>query len=326
MKKTVLLYSRLPESLQQKLARNFNLLCQPDGIAWQDEKALAQVQGLIGWGGGMAIDAALLAKMPNLEVISTISVGYDHIDMIELNRRGILLAHTPDVLSETVADTIFALLLATARRVVELDAMVRGGQWDGPIGSQWMATDVHHKTMGILGMGRIGQAVARRAGLGFAMPVLYTANQSKTQLEQQCQARKCSLSQVLLNADFVVITLPLTSSTRHMLNRETLALMKPEAILINGARGAIVDEQALVEALRNREIAGAGLDVFEQEPLPADSPLLKMKNVVLMPHAGSATVETRHAMAQMGVDNLIAALNGTIKANLVNPAVLKQIP
>ncbi|SMB79490.1 gluconate 2-dehydrogenase [Pasteurella testudinis DSM 23072] len=323
MKKTVILYKKIPNEQKARLASHFNLITF-DGITADNRNevitALAQADGLIG--ASVPIKQELLQFAPKLKAISTISVGYDQFDVDDLTRRGIRLMHTPNVLTDTTADTIFTLMLATARRAVELSILVRAGQWQGSIGSEYYGTDVHHKTIGILGMGRIGSAVAKRAYCGFDMKVLYTGKQANEQVERQYQAERCSLDDLLQRADFVCITLPLLPTTEKLISKEKLALMKPSAILINAARGKIVDQQALIAALQNGGIKAAGLDVFEVEPLPPDSPLMTLQNVVLLPHIGSATTETRDNMARCAVDNLIAAFKSEKPTqNWVNPAV-----
>lgn len=324
MKKNVLLYTGIPKDLRQKLEQEFNLFYFRKNSSEKDfYQALATAHGLIGWGGAWPlINDELLGKAPELQVVSTISVGYDHCDVAALSKRKIILTNTPGVLTDTTADLIFALLLAVARRVAELDKLMRDGKWVSPIPPALWGVDVHHKTIGILGMGRIGQAIAQRAGLGFDMKVLYSSNQPKPDAEKRYNAKYASMEEVLAKSDFVVVTLPLNNETHGIIGKAKLDLMKPSAMLINGARGAVVDEDALIGALQNKTIAGAGLDVFRQEPLPLDSPLLKMDNVVLSPHVGSATYETRYAMAKLGVENLIAAFNGTLQDTCVNPEVL----
>jgi len=229
-----------------------------------------------------------------------------------------VLTNTPDVLTETTADTGFALILATARRVVELANWVRDGHWRSGLGPAQFGSDVHGKTLGIVGMGRIGEALARRAAAGFGMQVIYHSQRPKPDVEARYGARRFALDELLAKADFVCLTVPLSAATEGLIGRGELALMKPEAILINISRGRVVDEQALIDALETRRIRGAGLDVFVQEPLAADSPLLRLDNVVATPHIGSATEETRQAMARCAVDNLLAALAGRRPANAVN--------
>jgi gluconate 2-dehydrogenase len=235
-----------------------------------------------------------------------------------------VLAHTPDVLTESTADTVFSLILASARRVVELADWVKAGQWRASVGPAQFGLDVQGKTLGIVGLGRIGGAVARRAALGFNMKVLYTNRHPNPHAEQTYHARRVELPELLASADFVCLQVPLTPQTRHMIGAAELRAMKQSAILINASRGATVDEAALIDALQNGTIHGAGLDVFDTEPLPADSPLLKMPNVVALPHIGSATHETRHAMARNAAENLVAALDGTLTTNIVNRDVLKK--
>lgn len=277
-----------------------------------------------GIGASVKITPAMLEGATRLKALSTISVGFDQFDVADLTRRGIVLAHTPDVLTESTADTVFSLILASARRVVELAAWVKAGQWQQSIGPAQFGVDVQGKTLGIVGLGRIGGAVARRAALGFNMKVLYTNRSANREAEEAYGARRVELPELLANADFVCLQVPLTPQTRHMIGAKELSSMKKSAILINASRGATVDEKALIEALQNGTIHGAGLDVFETEPLPADSPLLKLANVVALPHIGSATRETRHAMARNAAENLVAALNGTLTTNIVNREVLQQ--
>ena len=211
----------------------------------------------------------------------------------------------------------------TARRTLEMAEMVKAGKWTRSIGNDSYGVDVHHKTIGILGMGRIGAALARRAHAGFGMNVLYWNDRPNTQVEEEFNARRCELDELLTQSDFVCITLPYSEQTHKLINAERLAKMKSSAILINGARGKIVDQAALIEALKNGTIRAAGLDVFEVEPLPADSELLLLPNVVALPHIGSATEETRYNMAACAVDNLITALTGEVTENSVNAHLLK---
>jgi phosphogluconate 2-dehydrogenase len=274
--------------------------------------ALSSAHGLIG--ASHTVDAALLDAAPQLKVISSISVGVDNYPLAELHRRGIVLCHTPGVLDETVADTVFALLMATGRRLVELATLVRSGGWTKNVGEDLFSFDVHGKTIGLLGFGRIGQAIARRAALGFGMPVLYHARHSvdlATQApELQGKALHTPLDELLARSDFVVSMLPLSDSTRNMIDARMFAGMKPGAVFINGGRGATVDEAALLAALDQGSLRAAGLDVFATEPLPQASPLRTHPRVTALPHVGSATHETRHAMAELATTNLLRALAG----------------
>jgi phosphogluconate 2-dehydrogenase len=288
-----------------------------EGLARLRE-ALPRAHGLLG--ASLKLDAGLLDLAPNLEAIASVSVGVDNYDIDYLTERRILLSNTPDVLTETTADTGFALILATARRVVELANMVRAGQWTRNIGPAHFGSDVHGKTLGIIGMGRIGEALAQRGHFGFGMPVIYHSHSPKPAVEQRFNAQYRSLPDLLQQADFVCLTLPLTAETEGLIGADQFAQMRPETFFINISRGKVVDEAALIEALRAGQIRAAGLDVFEREPLNLDSPLLQMNNVVATPHMGSATHETREAMARCAVDNLLAALAGERPKNLVNGA------
>ncbi|MCY1403188.1 Glyoxylate/hydroxypyruvate reductase B [compost metagenome] len=321
MKKRIVLYKRLSDELMARLQSQVEVTLVDE--PWQDGQArlrdaLPGAHGLLG--ASLRVDAGLLDLAPDLEVVSSVSVGVDNYDIPELTRRGVLLTNTPDVLTETTADTGFALILATARRVVELSEWVRAGHWQGNLGPAHFGSDVHGKTLGIVGMGRIGEALARRAAAGFGMRVLYHNRRPRPEVEARYGARYLGLDELLAQADFVCLTVPLTVDTEGLIGERELALMKPEAILVNIARGPVVDEVALIEALRQRRIRGAGLDVFSHEPLPTDSPLLKLDNVVVTPHIGSATHETREAMARCAVENLLSALAGERPANLVNEA------
>ena len=318
----VVLYKKLSAPLMQRLQARaeVTLIDDPkssDGLA-RLRDALPHADALLG--ASVKLDAELLDLAPKLKAVSSVSVGVDNYDIDYLTRRGILLTNTPDVLTETTADTGFALIMATARRVVELANMVRDGQWKQNIGPQHFGSDVHGKTLGIIGMGRIGEALARRGHFGFGMPVIYHSHSPKPAVEARFDARYRSLDELLREADFVCLTVPLTAETEGLIGAEQFALMRPETIFINIARGKVVDEQALIAALQNGQIRAAGLDVFEQEPVSPDSPLLKMDNVVATPHMGSATHETREAMARCAVENLLAALAGERPKDLVNPA------
>lgn len=321
MKKHVVLYKSLSAPLMARLQAQAEVTLierlDAQGLA-QLRDALPSAHGLLG--ASLRLDATLLDLAPDLQAVASVSVGVDNYDIDYLTERRILLSNTPDVLTETTADTGFALILATARRVVELANMVRAGQWQQNIGPRHFGSDVHGKTLGIIGMGRIGEALAQRGHFGFGMPVIYHSHSPKPAAEQRFGAGYRSLEALLQEADFICLTLPLTAETQGLIGASAFAQMRPESIFINISRGKVVDEAALIEALRNGQIRGAGLDVFEQEPLRADSPLLQLDNVVATPHMGSATHETREAMARCAVDNLLTALAGERPANLVNPA------
>ena len=319
MKKQVVLYKKLSPSLMARLQEQVEVTLierlDAEGLA-RLRDALPRAHGLLG--ASLKLDAELLDLAPGLQAIASVSVGVDNYDIDYLTERRILLSNTPDVLTETTADTGFALILATARRVVELASMIREGKWTRNIGPAHFGTDVHGKTLGIIGMGRIGEALAQRGHFGFGMPVIYHSHSPKPAVEQRFNAQYRSLTELLQQADFICLTLPLTAETEGLMGATEFALMRPESIFINISRGKVVDEAALIDALRTGQIRAAGLDVFEREPLSLDSPLLQLNNVVATPHMGSATHETREAMAKCAVDNLLAALAGERPMNLVN--------
>ncbi|MFC0235734.1 2-hydroxyacid dehydrogenase [Fictibacillus phosphorivorans] len=255
------------------------------------------------------IDSELLDEAYSVKVIANLAVGYDNIDVAAAKQKGITVCNTPDVLTDSTADLAFSLILATARRIVESANYVKEGKWNswGPL--LLAGADVHHKTIGIVGMGRIGEAVARRAK-GFDMKILYHNRNRKPDAEISLGAEYREFHELLKQSDFVVSLAPLTSETKGMFNEEAFQSMKNSSIFINVGRGATVDESALIEALRNQEIAGAGLDVFQQEPIEVDHPLLSMKQVVALPHIGSASVETRMKMAELACRNITNILDG----------------
>ncbi|MCG6930490.1 MAG: NAD(P)-binding domain-containing protein [Desulfofustis sp.] len=319
----VIQYEDLPQDLEQRLQEQCNVTrveSLDPGQGNQFRAALAEAEGMIGV--SQDVGPGLLDLAPKLRVASTISVGYDHFDVAEMTKRRIMLMHTPDVLTETTADMVFTLILCAARRAPELHGMVKSGGWTSTIGAEHFGSDVHGKKLGIIGMGRIGSAVARRARHGFNMEILYHNRTVNREAEALFDARLCSLDELLSESDFVCLMLPLTDQTKKMIGPAEFDKMKPEAYLINGGRGPVVDEQALVLALQEGKIRGAGLDVYEQEPLPADSPLLTLANVVTLPHIGSATHETRYAMAACALENLLGALSQRSTRNCVNPEVV----
>lgn len=270
------------------------------------------------------MDAEVIDRARRCRVISQVAVGVDNIDVAAATRRGIVVTNTPGVLTETTADMAWALLLATARRVVEGDKFTRSGRWKTWGLMLLTGQDVHGATLGIIGMGRIGAAIARRAK-GFAMPILYHNRRPVAPaLEQELGARYVSLDDLLRQSDFVVISCALTPETYHLIGERELGLMKPTAVLVNIARGPIVNQRALYRALVDRKIWGAGLDVFEVEPVPMDEPLLKLDNVVMPPHLGSASIATRIKMAVLAVENCLAGVRGQLPPNAVNPEALEH--
>jgi glyoxylate reductase len=269
------------------------------------------------------VDAELMDSCPNLRVISNYAVGVDNIDVKAATTRGIAVGNTPGVLTETTADLAFALLLAVSRRIVEADRFLRGCGWRAWSPTLFLGQDVHHSTLGIIGMGRIGQEVARRAS-GFSMTILYTNPSPVRAAEEDFGARRVTLEELLKQSDMISVHAPLTENTRHLIGRDELEMMKPNAILVNTARGPIIDQHALYEALKAHRIAGAGLDVFENEPVDCGDPLLKLDNVVAVPHIGSASVTTRTKMALMAADNVIAGLQGKPLPHPVNKIHLPE--
>ena len=272
------------------------------------------------------VDGALLDAAPRLKVISQLAVGVDNIDVLEVTRRGIPVGHTPGVLSKATADLAFALLVAAARRVVETERWVREGNWKlafHPV--YWLGPDVSEATIGIVGMGKIGLEMAKRAQ-GFDMKVLYHSRTRKKAEEQRYGMDYLDLSSLLRNSDFVTLHVPLTQETCHLVGQKELAMMKPTAILINTSRGPVVESGALYTALKEGRIAGAALDVTEPEPLPPDDPLLKLDNVIVTPHIGSASVGSRKEMCMLAARNLLAGVKGERLVHCVNPAVYEINP
>jgi len=270
------------------------------------------------------IDSTLMESAKCLKVVANMAVGYDNIDLAAATERGLMVTNTPGVLSETTADTAMMLILAVARRLTEAERLVRDGKWTSWTPKMMAGTDVHGKKLGIYGLGGIGEEVAKRA-IGFDMKVSYFNRKRRPELEQKYGLTYSgSLDALLREVDFLTIHVPLAQETRHIIGARELSLMKRSAYLINTSRGPVVDEEALVEALKKRRIAGAALDVFQTEPLEAESPLLRLENVVLTPHIGSASTETRRAMAVLAAKNIVAALSGKVPPNLVNREVLSK--
>lgn len=269
------------------------------------------------------VDGALLDALPTLKAVCNIAVGYNNIDVPACTERGVIATNTPGVLNDTTADLGFALMLAAARRVAEGDAFVRAGRWQRWSNDFFLGVDVHHATLGMIGMGRIGQAVAKR-GRGFDMQIVYH-NRARVDaaIEDSLAARYLPLDELLRSADFVCLCLPYSKESHHLIGAREIALMKPTAVLVNIARGGIIDEDALIEALRAKRIAGAGLDVFEGEPAVKPG-FFDLTNVVLVPHMGSASRATRIAMGMLAAKNLVAALAGATPPSLLNPEVLPK--
>lgn len=319
MKPNVVLYRKIPDDLFQKLAAETNVIFF-NGINDTNrdafKTALKTADGVIGTGQKFSAETLTLA--PQLKAVSTISVGYDDFDVSALTAQNIALFNTPGVLTETTADTIFMLILCVARRAMELAENVKRGDWKKSIGPEWYGSNVHGKTLAITGMGRIGYAVAKRAHLGFGMNIIYYNRSAKYDAEDHLNAKRVSFEEALSKADFVCNVLPASPETNHIFNADAFRKMQPHSFFINGGRGSSVNEADLTAAIQSQVIAGAGLDVFEHEPLTENSPLLKLSNVVALPHIGSATHETRYEMAKLAVDNLLAGLKGDYSKHCVN--------
>jgi lactate dehydrogenase-like 2-hydroxyacid dehydrogenase len=311
----------LPSAAVERIAARCDVTMRPEDAPLEPAQlaeSCREIEGLMAT--GVRVSEDVIAQASRLRVVANVGVGYDNIDVAACTRRRIQVTNTPDVLTETTADLAFALLLAVPRRLVECDRYVREGQWQF---SKWeflWGADIHGKTLGVYGLGRIGTAVARRAR-GFSMRVLYhDIVRAAPALEREFGAQFVERETLLREADFLTLHVPLSPETHHLIGAREFAMLKPTAFLINAARGKCVDEAALVEALESKRLAGAGLDVFEQEP-HVHPALLSLPNVVLAPHVGSATAQTRLAMAMLAAENLLAALEGRRPPNLVNPEI-----
>jgi len=312
------MYDRPLQLLREKAEVTMNL----ENRSMTSEEIVAALPGKMGLlaMGGDPMTAKVLEAGRDLKIVANNAVGFNNIDLAAATRLKIAATNTPDVLTDTTADLTFALILGVARRIPEADRFVRAGQWVGWTPNLMIGGDVYGKTLGIIGLGRIGSAVSRR-GQGFNMPVVYhDIRRLHPAIEQQHQLRFLPLRDLLKVSDFVSLHVPLTPETRHLIGAEELSLMKKSAYLINASRGPVVDERALVQALRSGNIAGAGLDVFEEEP-KVSAELLTMENSVLLPHIGSATDETREAMTLRAVNNILAVIRGQIPPDILNPEI-----
>ncbi|MGF9967167.1 2-hydroxyacid dehydrogenase [Bacillus rhizoplanae] len=319
MKQRVYIAEQVPAFVEEYIAEHYEY------EAWNESgkiprhillEKVKDIHGLLNF--GTIIDEELLQAAPQLKVVSNISVGYDNFDIEAMKKRNIIGTNTPYVLDDTVADLVFALMLSASRRVCELDRYVKSGKWNAEISKEHFGLDVHHQTIGIIGMGRIGEVVAKRAKFGFDMDVLYYNRSRKEKAERELGATYCELETLLQKADFIVLLTPLTEETYHLIGEKEFDLMKETAVFINASRGKTVDEAALIEALQQKKIFAAGIDTFTQEPIEKDNPLLSLQNVVTLPHIGSATLKTRQTMAMTAAKNLVAGLQGQTPPNLVN--------
>jgi gluconate 2-dehydrogenase len=314
-----------PETLD-RLAQHFDVTHNQADETWSRDELIARLQGMDGvlTTGSERIDAAVVQACPGLRICANMAVGFNNLDIPALSAAGVLATNAPDVLTETTADFGFALLMATARRITESEHYLRAGKWSKWRYDMFSGSDVHGATLGILGMGRIGQGIARRGAHGFGMNVIYhNRSRLSPDKEAECKARYVSKDELLRSADHLVLVLPYTAESHHAIGAPELAQMKPTATLINIARGGIVDDAALAQALRDKRIAAAGLDVFEGEPR-VHPDLLTGPNVVLTPHIASATVPTRLAMATLAADNLIGFLVNGQAVTPLNPEILER--
>jgi len=325
MKKNILVARRVFDSVLERLRVHFEVDTNQDDLIWSKAELIARLQGKDGAfiTASERIDAELLDACPQLRAVCNMAVGYNNIDLDACTARGVLASNTPDVLTETTADFGFALMMAAARRMAEGEHFLRRGEWDKWTVDLLAGSDIHGTTLGLLGMGRIGRAIAKRGALGFGMQVIYH-NRSRLapELEQESGARYVSKEALLQQSDHLVLVLPYSPAVHHVIGAAEIALMKPTATLTNIARGGVVDEVALAQALRKHQIAAAGLDVFEGEPA-VNPVLLTLPNIVLTPHIASATVKTRLAMADLAADNLIAVLTGGVPPTPLNGQVLQ---
>jgi len=325
-KPSVLVARKTFGDIVDRLRPHFEVEVNDSDLGWTQDELIRRLQGKAGVyiAGGDRIDQKLLDACPGLKAVCTMAVGYNNIDVAACTARGVVVSNAPDVLTETTADFGFALMMATARRITESEHFLRRGEWREWSVTMFAGADVHGATLGVLGMGRIGAAIARRGHLGFGMPVLYH-NRSRLPASEEAPlgAQWVEKDELLRRADHLVIVVPYSASSHHLIGQRELRLMKKTATLTNIARGGVVDDAALAAELQAGTIAAAGLDVFEGEPA-VHPELLACRNVVLTPHIASATLATRRAMSALAVDNLIAALTGGVPPTALNPEVLTR--
>ena len=319
MNKKVVVFSQIdPEILTRLKAQYHVVVIDPKqgDVNQQIQQHVQDADGMIG--AGRLLNQSNLATAQQLKIISSVSVGYDNYDVDYLNQKNIWLSHTPHVLTETTADLAFTLLMSAARKVPYLDHWTKSGEWKRTVSQAQFGQDIHGKTLGIIGLGNIGAAIARRGLYGFNMNILYHNRREKLEMAQSLNAQYRSLEQLLQESDFVVVAVDLNAESKALLSTEQFDSMQSHAVLVNISRGSVIDEQALIQALKDRKIFAAGLDVYEKEPLQT-SELLQLDNVGTLPHVGSATAETRKKMAELAYRNLVDALDGRQPRYLVNP-------
>jgi gluconate 2-dehydrogenase len=318
VKPKVLIAKKIPKDVEEYIAKH----C--DYEIWSDDKKanyntiidkIHDVEGILM--PPIRVDENFLEHAPKLKIISNVSVGYNNFDIEAMKKRNIIGTNTPEVLNNTVADLIFGLIIASARRISELDRYVKEGNWEKGDDEIFFGKDIYKSSLGIIGMGRIGQCVAKRAKLGFDMDVYYHNRNKRYDIEDSLGARYLELDSLLGTCDFVVLMTPLTDETYHLMDDDKFSKMKKDAIFINASRGKTVDEDALIRALQNNKILAAGLDVYEQEPVSSHSPLLKMKNVITLPHIASSTEKTRNKMAMAAAQNLVQGICGEMPKDVV---------
>lgn len=319
MKQKVVVFSQIDADIQTKLEQNYQVSYIQPKLGDVNQQLLQQVQDADGMiGAGRLLNRDNLASATRLKIISSVSVGYDNYELDYLNEKKIYLSHTPHVLTETTADLAFTLLMSAARKVAYLDQWTKQGQWQRTVGEAQFGMDIFGKTLGIIGLGHIGAAIARRGFYGFNMNILYHNRREKPELAQGLNAQYCQLDELLQCSDFVVVAVDLNADSKALIAAAELAKMQSHAVLVNISRGSVIDEQALIAALKAKQIFAAGLDVYQKEPLK-ESELFQLDNVVTLPHVGSATAATRKKMAELAYQNLVDALEGRVPRYAVNP-------
>ena len=319
MKQKVVVFSQIDADIQNKLEQNYQVSYIQPKLGDVNQQLLQQVQDADGMiGAGRLLNRDNLASATRLKIISSVSVGYDNYELDYLNEKKIYLSHTPHVLTETTADLAFTLLMSAARKVAYLDQWTKQGQWQRTVGEAQFGMDIFGKTLGIIGLGHIGAAIARRGFYGFNMNILYHNRREKPELSQWLNAKYCQLEELLQRSDFVVVAVDLNADSKALIATAELAKMQSHAVLVNISRGSVIDEQALISALKAKQVFAAGLDVYQKEPLK-ESELFQLDNVVTLPHVGSATAATRKKMAELAYQNLVDALEGRVPRYVVNP-------
>ena len=319
MKQKVVVFSQIDADIQNKLEQHYDVAYIQPKLGDVNRQLLQEVQDADGMiGAGRLLNRDNLATATRLKVISSVSVGYDNYELDYLNEKNIYLSHTPHVLTETTADLAFTLLMSAARKVAYLDHWTKQGQWQRTVGEAQFGLDIFGKTLGIIGLGHIGAAVARRGFYGFNMNILYHNRREKPELAQGLNAQYSDLDELLQRSDFVVIAVDLNADSKALIAAAELEKMQPHAVLVNISRGSVIDEQALIDALKAKQIFAAGLDVYQKEPLK-ESELFQLDNVVTLPHVGSATAATRKKMAELAYQNLVDVLEGRVPRYVVNP-------